>query len=134
MLTKVDTNEFVIYTQTLLEVKEGDEYNRLKKIKQRAKVIELFDRILPHKEMIISWKEDDGLFSVTATCNTHGFNNLAPLIEIPEEFDEVNGNKVPGQKHISFYARPSMVPVLIKVDDIEAIIVSRVGLEPLLAK
>jgi hypothetical protein len=133
MLTKTDTNEFSIYVQKILEVKDGDEYNRLKQIKQRASVVEFFNKVLPTREVIITWSEDGETFSTTATLNTHGYANLAPLPALPETFDDINGTLQPAQKHICFYSKPQMVPVLIDVDIVETILVVRAGIDELLA-
>ena len=132
MLKRLSTKDFSVFNQELLEVKEGDEYNRLKKIKQRATVVNFFNRVLPHKEIIVSWTEDSKLFSTTATWNTEGYNNLDQLPDPPVAWDDINGNQKPAQKHVVFYSAPSMEIVLLEIDHIENMVVTNVGLDDLL--
>lgn len=132
MLTQLNSNEFSVYTQTLKVAEPGDEYTRLKIIKERNKALHLLNSVLPTREMIISWKEDGVTFSTIATLNTTGFNNLPELPNIPESFDDINGTKVSGQKHVHFYARPEMTPVLIEIDSIDAMVVCKDGIDELI--
>jgi hypothetical protein len=129
-LSRISTKDFSIFTQTILA--NDGEYNRLKIIKQRKIVVDFFNNVLPHKEIIISWSEDGKMLSTTATWHTEGYANLAPLPEIPENFDDINGDKQLAIKHVSFYTMPTMDPVLIEVDAIEHFIVTNVGLDDLL--
>jgi hypothetical protein len=132
MLKRLSTKDFSVFTQELSEIKDGDEYNRLKKIKQRATVVNFFNRVLPHKEVIVSWLEDSKPFSATAIWSTEGYNNLDQLPDPPVAWDEINGNQKPAQKHIVFYAAPSMEIILLEIDTIESIVVTNIGLDDLL--
>ena len=134
MLNAFNSHEFYIYTQILREAKPGDEYTRLKVIKDRAKVAKFFNVVLPTREVILSWSENGEKFSTVATLDKTGYNNLAPLPEIPDEFDLINGRKAPAQKHIHFYSKPQMIPTIIELDSIENFIVRVEGIDELLKR
>lgn len=133
MLTRVDTEEFTIYTQTVTE-HDNDEYMRLKWIRERNKLGEWFNKVLQDREVIVSWAEGKDMYSVTATLKTQGYNNLVPLPMLPTMVDEINGKFVDGITHVHFYARPEMMPVMLELDHVVNMIVRREGLDAILNK
>lgn len=131
MLTRVNSEEFSIFTQTLRKVAKGDEYERLKTIDDRKKLLKLWLAAIKDREIIVTWAEGDGMYSVVAKSTPNG-DNAAPLPPIPLVHDKINDLLIPAQYHVNFYTVPESVPTLIELDMITNLIIRRPGLDDLL--
>jgi hypothetical protein len=126
MINNIETRDFSIFTQKLLEVK--DEHSFLKNIRERNNIVTVLTAALADREVLITWDDNGKEFSAVASLVPTG-NNAPVLPAIPEEFDTINGKQVPAQKHIAFYIVPGETAELLHVDKITSFITRRDGMQ-----
>jgi hypothetical protein len=121
MLHELSSNEYAIYTVVNRVVK--DAYIFRKTQKDRSKLSKWLTALLKDREVILFYKENDIEIMTVASLK----NDYGNLPEIPESFDEVNGQMRPAIHHCAFYEEPSRTPKLIHLDSITKFITLREG-------
>ena len=125
-----NSGEFVQYVQVIREAK--DDYTARKVQKDRHKHITWLTAVLERKEVILTFKHDDNVYTefVTLKDPTDG-RFTQQFLEAPIDKIIVHGEEVDEDQYVRCYLLPTYDPMLVHVDDIVCWITTQEGMNEL---
>lgn len=114
-LHELQTADFVLTTQHIRKVDEGDEYNTRKLQKDRRKARKWITALLEDREVVVFYKDENNVEKmVIGTLN--GIED--DLLDAPLDVEVVNNKETLVQHHVRFFEFPSKQPYAIHIDKI----------------